>query len=582
MDVNVLKFFKDIFKPNLSDKYDIERKQYYETTSTNEYAKWMSDILIKIYDDLPLVELFGQKHMVVVHKSAEKISYPFNNKMSRFGNLKSLDIPDYNPDNFQDYYYKIMSANIKKPNLIGFELESYQLNHNDEIIGFDANVCQYKHTVITSHILEYELYKLYNENKEIVNDDRQMILSKLPYRKRIHEGQTNKDVVLKGANRHSLLSVQMMVACYDETIQDYRVMIFKRSDKVAIKPNYWHIVPAGGFEIFEKDDTPIDYIIEDNFDVQLALFRELLEELFNGRDFEDNEIGDDPNNAIYSHPVIIELDKLLKSKRAHLDFLGNVTDLTTLRAELSFLLVIEDPKFIRIGLKHNFEGSIFKMIEIKGLEKMLKNQLLYPSSAGLLELVMHSPLMSEKVLRDRRVENKSDIVTSIESNIEIPVYEGKEPFIFISYAHADGEEVMNFIESMNKQGYRIWYDDGIRFNEDYQNTIQRKIRESAYFIAFITERYLTRPDPLMEMLIAMGLRDKRRLKILPIVLEKYDLEELNDRAMVGQFDSKFVGDAIGKLIYQNFKDIQGIIVYEQQDDQDYIKKVLNQIGDYCK
>ena len=574
-------YLKGLFKKSIpSNSYDLERKKYYETTSTKEYVKWMNTILTKIYDDLPLVELYGRKHMVVAHKSAEKMSYPFNSEVWKFGNLKSFDLPEYHPDSYQQHYYQVMSANIKKPDLIGFELESYQLNNKDEITGFNANVCQYKHTVVTSHILEYELYDLYCKNKGIVSADRQTILNQLPYRKKIHEGQTNKDVVLKGANRHSLLSVQMMIVCYDETIKDYFVLFFKRSEKVAIKPNYWHIVPAGGFEIFEQEKTREEYFIEENFDVQLALFRELLEELYNGKDFEDNEGGADPHHTIYSHPAIIELEELIKSKQAHLDFLGNVTDLTTLRAELSFLLVVDDPKFIRTKFNHNFEGAKFRLFKIKELEKALKNQLLYPSSAGLLELSMQSPLMKKKVLAIHEVEKKNEIEISAERKAGVPIYEGKEPFIFISYSHAETDIVKKFIQHMTEQGYRIWYDEGIKPNEDYQNTIQRKVRESSYFIAFITERYLTRKDPLMEMLMAMELRDKKQLKILPIILEDYDLDELYEKS--GDFDSMNVQESIGKLIYQNFKDIQGIITYDQPDDMEYIEKVVHQIGNQCK
>lgn len=288
-----------------------------------------------------------------------------------------------------------MSANIKKPNLIGFELDTFLLNEQDEIIGFEANICQYKHTVTTSHILEFELYKLYCKNKKIVHSSREDILKALPYRSKIHEGQTSKEVVLKGKNRHSLLSVQMMVICYDDIFDDYRMVMFKRSEEVAIKPNYWHIVPAGGFEIFEKEDMRNPHIIEENFDVQLALFRELLEELFNGKDFEDNEVGNDRNYIIYQHPAIIELDRLIKEQKAHLDFLGNVTDLTTLRAELSFILVVDDSNFIKNNFQKNFEGAVSQRVRVDNLERMLKNDLLYPSSAGLIKLAEDSPLFQK-------------------------------------------------------------------------------------------------------------------------------------------------------------------------------------------
>lgn len=395
-DVNFLKWTIDLFKKQKTgSKPDKERKAFFDVTSSQEFTKWQNQVLEKIYDDIPLVDLYGRKHMAAVQRAAEKISYPFSRAMSGFGRLKSVKVPDYHPDRLQQKYYSIMSANISKPNLIGFELDQYVLNEKNEITGFEANICQYKHTVTTSHILEYELYRLYCKNKKIAGCDREAILKALPYRRKIHDGQTNAEVVAKGKNRHSLLSVQMMVVCYDDHFDEYRMIVFKRSDKVAIKPNYWHIVPAGGFEIFENQNEQNPHVIEENFDVQLALFRELLEELFNGQDFEDNEGGNDRHYLIYQHPAILELERLIKEQKAHLDFLGNVTDLTTLRAELSFLLVVEDPDFIKNKFQKNFEGALSQRVRIDKLEKMMQHDLLYPSSAGLIELAKESALFQK-------------------------------------------------------------------------------------------------------------------------------------------------------------------------------------------
>ena len=43
----------------------------------------------------------------------------------------------------------------------------------------------------------------------------------------------------------------------------------------------------------------------------------------------------------------------------------------------------------------------------------------------------------------------------------IPAYEGKEPYIFVSYAHKDSSVVFRLVEQLNERGYRIWYDEGI-------------------------------------------------------------------------------------------------------------------------
>lgn len=105
LDVNLLKWLYNlVMNRDVTSKYNKERKKFFETTSTKEYAKWQNQMLEKIYDDLPLVELYGRKHMCVGQKSAEKVTYPFSRKMSKFGKLNSFEVPEYQPDRFQKYY----------------------------------------------------------------------------------------------------------------------------------------------------------------------------------------------------------------------------------------------------------------------------------------------------------------------------------------------------------------------------------------------------------------------------------------------------------------------------------------------
>ena len=46
-------------------------------------------------------------------------------------------------------------------------------------------------------------------------------------------------------------------------------------------------------------------------------------------------------------------------------------------------------------------------------------------------------------------------------NRPFPAYKGDEPFIFVSYAHADAEQVYGELQSLHDQGFNVWYDDGI-------------------------------------------------------------------------------------------------------------------------
>ena len=69
-------------------------------------------------------------------------------------------------------------------------------------------------------------------------------------------------------------------------------------------------------------------------------------------------------------------------------------------------------------------------------------------------------------------------------------YEGDKPFIFISYAHKDKELVWPVIDHMMKDGYRVWYDDGIHPGTEWDEFIATKISICEYFVAFISDNYI--------------------------------------------------------------------------------------------
>lgn len=65
-------------------------------------------------------------------------------------------------------------------------------------------------------------------------------------------------------------------------------------------------------------------------------------------------------------------------------------------------------------------------------------------------------------------------------------YEGDKPFVFISYAHKDSKTVYPILERMNRDGYRIWFDDGIIPSSEWPEYIAQKIDKCAIFIFFMS------------------------------------------------------------------------------------------------
>lgn len=63
-------------------------------------------------------------------------------------------------------------------------------------------------------------------------------------------------------------------------------------------------------------------------------------------------------------------------------------------------------------------------------------------------------------------------------------YEGSEPFIFISYSHADSEKVYSVLKRLQSKGVRFWYDEGIESGADWNNNIAEHVKKCKCMIAF--------------------------------------------------------------------------------------------------
>ena len=88
-------------------------------------------------------------------------------------------------------------------------------------------------------------------------------------------------------------------------------------------------------------------------------------------------------------------------------------------------------------------------------------------------------------------------------------YEGDESYAFISYAHKDSATVWPIIDHMDKDGYRIWYDDGIRPGTEWDDNVAEHIQKADYFVAFISEDYIKSDNCRDELNYARDLNKAR-------------------------------------------------------------------------
>lgn len=86
-------------------------------------------------------------------------------------------------------------------------------------------------------------------------------------------------------------------------------------------------------------------------------------------------------------------------------------------------------------------------------------------------------------------------------------YEGKENFIFVSYAHKDSGKVLPILEELSARGYHIWYDEGIAPGSEWPENIAYHLSHCAIVLAFVTPSFAASPNCRRETTFALS-KDK--------------------------------------------------------------------------
>jgi len=85
-------------------------------------------------------------------------------------------------------------------------------------------------------------------------------------------------------------------------------------------------------------------------------------------------------------------------------------------------------------------------------------------------------------------------------------YEGKKPYIFISYPHKQSKTVVETIRILHEKKYRLWYDEGIPAGSDWPANIAQHLQDCQAVICFISEHFLQSPNCFSEIRAAVQLK----------------------------------------------------------------------------
>ena len=93
-------------------------------------------------------------------------------------------------------------------------------------------------------------------------------------------------------------------------------------------------------------------------------------------------------------------------------------------------------------------------------------------------------------------------------------YEGKRPYVFISYSHRDSDRVLEIISVLNDRKLRLWYDEGIPAGSDWPKNIELHMRGCAAVLFFVSETALASPNCFSEIKTAAAL--KKPILLVPL------------------------------------------------------------------
>ena len=111
-------------------------------------------------------------------------------------------------------------------------------------------------------------------------------------------------------------------------------------------------------------------------------------------------------------------------------------------------------------------------------------------------------------------ENGADAEETVAAGELDKPYEGDEPYIFVSYSHKDRDKVYPVIARLQKDGYRVWYDEGIHAASQWDEFIAAHIKDCGYMLAFISQNYVESSNCKDEINFARDLNKKRLLVYL--------------------------------------------------------------------
>ena len=82
-------------------------------------------------------------------------------------------------------------------------------------------------------------------------------------------------------------------------------------------------------------------------------------------------------------------------------------------------------------------------------------------------------------------------------------YNGKEPYMFVSYSHKDSALVMPIVQGLQSRGFRVWYDEGIEVSVAWAKYVGERLEQCSCVLAYVTGNFDDSDNCWQELNFAM-------------------------------------------------------------------------------
>jgi len=145
------------------------------------------------------------------------------------------------------------------------------------------------------------------------------------------------------------------------------------------------------------------------------------------------------------------------------------------------------------------------------------------------------------------------------------VYEGNEPYLFISYSHKDQQVMLSVKRILEESNIRYWYDNGLHSGDDWNMVIAKHLKGSAACLLLLSPNSAESEYVKNELNFAMN----HRIPIHTLLLKQFDLP-LDIEMMTGRIQMvEMEGNFQTKLIKALPPEIFSKILDSDQEKDDY-------------